>query len=217
MRRAFTLVLLTTICFAASNVARAEHQTGTELRGKIETWSALLDSHTRRLYYEIRDAAEGNDEQAQLLSESRELWRAARRLSDRAMDGVSATKLEREVRHVEDAFHAVEERFEELRQERVAMPPVRKRLQRIDGLVHAAHDHAHELLQRESTLQGGQSVPQRPGTTRPGDYGYRTVEPLPRIEEAERRAVEIVDPPAIRVGPDGFYFDGRRFTIPLGR
>jgi hypothetical protein len=70
------------------------------------------------------------------------------------------------------------------------------------------------LLDREAPPQTTGAAPQRP---QPGNYGYRTVEPLPRVQEEERRAADYVDPPAIRVGPDGFYFDGRRFTIPLGR
>jgi hypothetical protein len=214
MRRVVVWGTLFAACLLGGGVARADHRTAVDLRQQIETHAALLDSHTRRLYYEIREHAEGDDEQGQLLSDARELWRAARRLNDRALDGASATRLERDARRLEEAFHAVEEQFRELRDLRATVPGVHKRVQRIDGLVHQTHDGIHALLDREAPPQTTGAAPQRP---QPGNYGYRTVEPLPRVQEAERRAADYVDPPAIRVGPDGFYFDGRRFTIPLGR
>lgn len=203
MRRVVTLALTSMLCLAVGSVARAEHKSIAVLRSEVESWTARLDSHTRRLYYEVRDEAEGDAEYAQLLLDTRELWRAARRTSDGAMDGVSATKLEREVRRVEEAFDAVEEQVSELRRERMVAPPVRKRVQHIEELVHVAHDRVHELIDQESSVQGAK--------------GYRPPESLRREQEAERRAAEYADPPSIRVGPDGFYFDGRRFTIPLGR
>jgi hypothetical protein len=217
MRRAVFFALSTALLLAAGSVSRAEHKAVADLRAQVETATALLDSHTRRLYYEVRDRADGDDDQAQLLSDARELWRAARRINDRAMDGAPASRLEREVRDLEDAFHAARDQFEQLRQERVSVAPVSKRLKRIDDLVHAAHDGIHDLLDKEKAVQGAGVNPQRPSTSRTTNPGHRTAEPLPRVQETERRAADYVDPPAIRVGPDGFYFDGRRFTIPLGR
>lgn len=214
MRRAVVWGVLLTASFAGAPALRADHRTVADLREQIETHSALLDSHARRLYYEVRSHAEGDDEQAQLLTDARELWRSARRLNDQALDGAPPSRLEREVRWLEKTFQAVEEQFQDLRRARVPVPPARKRLARIDGLVHQAHDGIHALRDQEAAAQAAGSTPQRPT---PGNYGYRTVEPLPRVQEAERRAADYVDPPAIRVGPDGFYFDGRRFTIPLGR
>ena len=107
MRRAVLPGILVLFCLASASVVRGEHQAAEKLRSQVEANAALLDSHTRRLYYEIRSEAEGDDNQAQLLSDARELWRAARRTNDRAMDGVSASKLDREIRHLEDAFHNV--------------------------------------------------------------------------------------------------------------
>ncbi len=208
MCRYIAWLLVFAACFALSPPLRADQRTVSVLREQIEAHSALLDSHTRRLYYEIREHAAGDDDQAQLLSDARELWRAARRLNDRASDGEPAHRLEREARKVEDAFHTVEKRYGELREFSGGAPPVRKRLARIDSLVHQAHDGVHALANQQAA---------RPVPTPQPNYGYRTVEPLPRLQEAERRAADYVDPPAVRVGPDGFYFDGRRFTIPLGR
>jgi hypothetical protein len=215
MRRA-VLFSAIAISLALGSVSRAEHKASAELRARLESATALLDSHTRRLYYEVRDRADGDDEQAQLLTDARELWRAARRTNDRAMDGTPASKLERDIRNLEETFHAVQDQYDQLRQEHVGVAPVSKRLKRIDDLVHAAHDGIHDLLDQERSVQGNTAAPQRPATSRTVTPEYRTVEPLPRVPEAGRRAADYVDPP-IRVGPDGFYFDGRRFTIPLGR
>ena len=216
MRRA-VLFSAIAVSLAFGSVSRAEHQTSTDLRARIETWTALLDSHTRRLYYEVRDRADGDDEQTQLLTDARELWRSARRINDRAMDGTPASKLDRDIRNLEETLHAVQEQYEQLRQEHVGVAPVNKRLKRIDDLVHTAHDGIHDLLVQERSVQGNTAAPQRPATSRTVTPEYRTVEPLPRAQEAGRRAADYVDPPAVRLGPDGFYFDGRRFTIPLGR
>lgn len=205
--------LASTIVFAALIAAgadvRADHRT--DLRQQVEGASALLDSHTRRLYYEVRSRVEGDDEQAQLLSDARDLWRAARRLNDRAIDGEPASRLEREARKVEDAFHDLQKRFQALRVHRIPVPPVSKRMDRIDSLVRQTHDGVHTLID----LEAGQVSGSNPQVV-PGNYGYRTAEPVPRLQEAGRRAADYVEP-AIRVRPDGFYFDGRGFTIPLGR
>ena len=210
MRHVLILGVLFSASLAGGATVRADHP---ELRERIETQSALLDSHTRRLYYEVRSHAEGDDEQAQLLEEARELWRAARRLNDEALDGAAASRLEREARRVEKAFHVVQEQYQFLRQARVAVPPVRNRLARIDGLVHQTHDGVHTLLDRETATGAAGSNPRNPQA----HYRQPVADPLPRVQDEARRAADYVDPPAIRVGPDGFYFDGRRFTIPLGR
>jgi hypothetical protein len=204
-----TLVLTALLTLTAASAVQGDHSSAADLRGQIETWTAVLDSQTRRLYYDIRDELQGRDEHSQLLSDARELWRAARRINDRVMDGVSSTKLEREVRHVEQAFHAVEERADELRHDGVMITPLRRRLRRIDDLVHAAHDGIHDLSDLESGAPNGRAS--QPPIVSPRPAGPR------RVEEIERRATEYANPPSVRVGPDGFYFDGRRFTIPLGR
>jgi hypothetical protein len=217
MRRAVLFALSTAILLAAGSVANADHNTSAELRGHLESATALLDSHTRRLYYEIRSRAEDDEDQTQLLADARELWRAARRTNDQALDGAAASRLEPEIRELEDTFHAVEYQYQQLRRQRVEVAPVSKRLQRIDNLVHSAHDRVHDLMDQEKSVQGNAVTPQRPTTSRTVTPQYRTVEPPPRVQDAGRRAADYVEPPAIRVGPDGFYFDGRRFTIPLGR
>lgn len=217
MRRTSTLVLAALVSLAASADVQGQHTSAATLRSQVETWTALLDSQTRRLYYDVRDELQGTDEHAQVLSEARELWRASRRINDRAMDGVSAAKLEREVRHVDDAFHAVEEQAEELRHEGTLVTPLRKRLRRIDELVHAAHDAIHDLSDLETRGQNAHTYPRSPAASPRNDIPYRAAEPQRRLEEVERRATEYANPPSVRVGPDGFYFDGRRFTIPLGR
>lgn len=217
MRRALALVLTALVSLSAASVAKADHASAASLRSQIETWTALLDSQTRRLYYDVREEAQGWDEKAQLLSDARELWRASRRINDRAMDGVSASKLEREVRRVEDAFHAVEQQVAALRQEGTLITPLRHRLRRIDDLVHSTHDSIHDLSDLESRGPNARVGNQPPFVSPNGQIPYRANEPYRRWEEVERRAAEYADPPAVRVGPDGFYFDGRRFTIPLGR
>jgi len=217
MRRAVVFALFAAILLAVGKGSFAQQNTPAALRPQVEALMALLDSHTRRLYYEVRDRADGDDEQAQFLSDARELWRTTRQVNDRAMDGASASRLEREIRELEEAFHAVEDQYQQLRQERVGVAPVSKRLKRIDDLVHAAHDGIHDLLDRERSGQNAAANPQRPAANPPAHPEYRTVEPLPRVQETGRRAADYVEPPVIRVGPDGFYFDGRRFTIPLGR
>ena len=212
MRRALVGGMLFSMLLAGGATVRAEHAHA-ELRQQIESQSALLDSHTRRLYYEVRSHAEGDDEQAPLLEEARELWRAARRLNDQALDGAPAGRLEREVRRVENALEHVQQQYQLLRQDRIAVPPARNRLTRIDGLVHQAHDGVHTLLEREAAAQASGTTSRQPQAY----YRQPVVEPLPRVQDAVRRPADYVEPPAVRVGPDGIYLDRPRFTIPFGR
>ncbi|HZL89439.1 MAG TPA: hypothetical protein VFB96_13830, partial [Pirellulaceae bacterium] len=78
MRRAVVFALFAAILLAVGKGSFAQQNTPAALRPQVEALMALLDSHTRRLYYEVRDRADGDDEQAQFLSDARELWRTTR-------------------------------------------------------------------------------------------------------------------------------------------
>lgn len=208
---AFGLAVLVTL--SSGGIAAAQQPREEVLRGRIEALTALLDSHARRLYYEVRDEGDADDEE--LLSQVRELWNAARKASNRAMDGESAERLEREIGRVEKAFHRVEEGMER-HHEWAEGQPHRMRMARLDRLVHDAHDRIHELESLETAYHHGREVPYRTDGSRVVD-GSRAAEVERRAAEAARRAANDELPPALQVGPDGLYFDPRRLPNPFGR
>lgn len=211
MRHAFLVSLVAIVGLVCCGAAAAQQPRSTDLRWHIESYTAVLDSHARRLYYEVREQAESDDEQDELLEEVRELWNATRRASNRAMDGASAEKLEREISRVEKAFHRVEQHHQWAGQQH------QKRVARIDRLVHSTHDRVHKLLALETTPQHNHVVPYRGDGSRVIVDGSRATEIERRASDAARRAVDDQLPSPLRIGPDGLYIDGNRLPIPFGR
>jgi hypothetical protein len=210
MRRFATFAAAATLCVGTGHLARAEHANSSELRTKIESLTSLLDSHARRLYYDARDAAEADGGESELVAQAGELWRVARRLSNRAMAGGSAASLEREAVQLEEAFHNVEQQVGPPRRGQ-GPSPLRKRVERLEQLVHDAHHSVHELVELEAAARRaghGTKGPRTPAYSGEANWKYRP--PL-----IERRPVEY-QPPPVRVGPDGLYFDGFRL-VPFGR
>src|SRR5262245_11343199 len=171
MRRKLTFTLMTMVCLAVGDLARADHLA--ERQGQIESLTALLDGHTRRLYYDVRKETEGDADLAPLLADSRELWRSARRLNDHAMDRVSVEKLEADVNRVEKSLDAVVQQVGELRQSREAISSIHLRVKRIRDLVHVAHDRIHDLSDEQAGLQdfGPPNARYRADASRSGNSG----------------------------------------------